>query len=130
MSDSKVCVVAGVGPGTGASLTRRFAREGYQVAMLARSAGRIEAIAAEVLGTHAFAVDLTDREAVQATFAVIRERLGPVDVLLQNAAAGSFKEFMDLEPEALERNFQVNTMSLLHCGQEAARDMLDRGAGS
>src|SRR5436853_364208 len=39
----KICVVAGVGPGTGAALSRRFAAGGYRVAMLARDAGRLAA---------------------------------------------------------------------------------------
>jgi NADP-dependent 3-hydroxy acid dehydrogenase YdfG len=42
MSHRKVCLVTGVGPGTGAALVRRFAQDGYAVAMLARSAERLE----------------------------------------------------------------------------------------
>ena len=126
----KVCVVAGVGPGNGAALTRRFAEGGYQVAMLARSAERLADLEREVANAHAYAVDITDRVAVESIFAAIRERLGPVDVLVHNAAAGAREEFLDLAPETLERTFKVNVLSLLHCGQLAARDMLERGGGA
>ena len=126
----KVCVVAGVGPGNGAALTRRFASGGYRVAMLARSAERLADLEREVPGAHAHAVDVTDRAAVEAAFASIRRDLGPVDVLVHNAAAGAREEFMDLDPATLERTFKTNVLSLLHCGQLAARDMLERGAGA
>ena len=126
----KVCVVAGVGPGNGAALTRRFAAGGYQVAMLARSAERLAELEREVPGAHAYTVDISDRAAVESTFAVIKQELGPVDVLVHNAAAGAREEFLDLQPETLERTFKVNVLSLLHCGQLAARDMLERGGGA
>lgn len=129
MSD-KVCVVAGVGPGTGLACVRRFAREGYRVAMLARSAERLTEWEKDFPRTTGIPCDITDRENVAAAFAETRERLGPVDVLVYNAAMGAFAEFMDLDPDVMERNFHINTMGLLHSGQQAAADMLERGAGS
>jgi len=126
----KVCVVAGVGPGNGAAVTRRFAAGGYQVAMLARSADRLADLEREVGNAHAFVVDITDRAAVEAAFGAIRDQLGPVEILVHNAAAGAREEFLDLQAETLERTFKVNVLSLLHCGQLAARDMLERGGGA
>jgi len=125
-----VCVVAGVGPGTGLACVERFAKGGYQVAMLARNENRLKEWEAAIPNTHAFASDVTDRPSLEATFDAIRSRLGPVDALVYNAAMGSFTEFMDLEPAVLETNFQINTMGLFHCGQLAAADMLASGAGS
>jgi NAD(P)-dependent dehydrogenase (short-subunit alcohol dehydrogenase family) len=126
----RVCVVAGVGPGNGAALSRRFAAGGYRVAMLARTPETLAGLEREVPNTRAFPVDVSDRAAVEATFGRIRDSLGPVDVLIHNAAAGARQEFLDLEPETLERTFKVNVLSLLHCGQLAARDMLQRGGGA
>lgn len=128
--DGGVCVVAGVGPGTGLACVERFAREGYEVAMLARHEDRLKEWTQAVPHTHAFPCDITDRAQVVGAFAAIRERLGPVAVLVYNAAIGSFVEFMDLEAEVLEHNFRVNTMGLFHCGQLAAADMLEAGRGS
>ena len=130
MSDEKVCVVAGVGPGNGAALARRFAAGGYRVAMLARNEERLEALEKEVDGSRAYAVDLTDREVVGQVFERIDEDLGCPNVLVHNAAAGAFKTFLELEPETLEHTFRTNTMSLLHCGQEAARRMLQKDGGA
>jgi NAD(P)-dependent dehydrogenase (short-subunit alcohol dehydrogenase family) len=129
VTDQPVCVVAGVGPGTGTALVERFAREGHRVAMLARSNQRLVDLEKRVPGSRGYPVDLTDREAVFGSFSRIRDELGAVDVLIHNAAAGAFNHFMDLKPETLELTFRTNMMSLLHCGQAAAPDMLERGSG-
>ena len=126
----KVCIVAGVGPGNGTAFTRRFAREGYRVAMLARSAERLEKLEAEIAGSRAYPVDVTDREAVREVFARIDSDLGPVDVLVHNAAAGAFNSFTEVKPETLELCFHTNVMSLLHLGQAAAERMLERDGGA
>ena len=129
-SQRPVCVVAGVGPGNGLATSRLFAARGHQVAMLARRGERLAQWEREIAGARGFACDVTDAAQVARAFAAIRAELGPVRVLVHNAAQGVFGEFMDVKPEQLEAAFRVNTLSLLHCGQEAARDMLAVGAGA
>jgi NAD(P)-dependent dehydrogenase (short-subunit alcohol dehydrogenase family) len=126
----RVCVIAGVGPGTGAALSRRFAREGFRVAMLARTAERLEKLEAELPGCRGYPVDYSEEGPAREVYARIEAELGTPEVLVHNGAAGSFRPFMELRPEVLERNFRTNTMSLLYLGQEAARRMLERGSGS
>jgi NAD(P)-dependent dehydrogenase (short-subunit alcohol dehydrogenase family) len=128
--EPKVCVVAGVGPGNGTAFTRKFAGAGYRVAMLARTEERLAALEAEIPGTRGYVVDIGDTAAVERAFARIRSDLGPVDVLVHNAAAGAFTAFMDTPPALLETTLRTNTISLLLLGQQAARDMLAHGAGA
>lgn len=127
---SPVCLVTGVGPGTGVALCRRFAREGYRVAMLARSAERLAEYEREIPGTTAFPTDLTDVVALRETFAAVRTRLGPIRVLLHNAGNASFGDLFAVSVEQFEEAWRINALALLVCGQEAARDMIAAGGGA
>jgi NAD(P)-dependent dehydrogenase (short-subunit alcohol dehydrogenase family) len=128
--DERVCVVTGVGPGTGRALARRFAADGCRVAMLARDADRLAQLAAELPGTTAYAVDVGDLDALRATLARVRAELGPPSVLLHNAVAGGFGTFESVTPEALEQRFRVNVTSLLVLAQELAPAMVAAGRGA
>jgi len=126
----RVCVVTGVGPGTGAALARRFAADGYRVAMLARDPTRLEELAAELPGSAAFPVDVADLDALRGTLGRIRAQLGAPSVLLHNAVAGGFGTFETVKPEAFEHRFRVNVTSLLVLAQELAPAMVEAGHGA
>ena len=125
----KVCLVTGVGWGTGASIVRRFAAE-YQVAMLARDAERLAKIAAETPNAHAFPCDVADAAALEAAVGDVRSRLGDPEVVVHNAVGGAFGEFSEIDPTVLERNFAVNTVALLRLAQLTTPAMVERGTGS
>ena len=127
---SKVCVITGVGPGTGAALTRRFAAGGYRVAMLARNADRLAALEAQVAGAKAFPCDVSDPEQVTAAAEAIRRDLGEPAVLIHNAVGGAFGTFLEIDPEILNRNFQTNAMGLLYLARAFVPAMIARGEGA
>src|SRR5262245_33396763 len=108
--DPRVCVVTGVGPGTGAALARRFAPD-YRVALLARNAERLEKLAAELPGVRAYPVDVADLDALRGALARVRAEMGAPSVLLHNAVAGGFGSFDSVTPEAFEQRFRVNVTS-------------------
>jgi NAD(P)-dependent dehydrogenase (short-subunit alcohol dehydrogenase family) len=124
-----VCLITGVGPGTGSALARRFA-QGYRVALLARNEERLAALEGELDGARAFPCDVSDVGQLTETFAKLQTELGSPSVVIHNAVGGAFGDFLNIDPQVLERNFQINTMGLFHCGQLAAADMLASGAGS
>jgi NAD(P)-dependent dehydrogenase (short-subunit alcohol dehydrogenase family) len=128
--NTRVCVVTGAGPGNGAAFSRRFAAEGYRVAMLARSEERLRELEAQIPGAKGYVADVGDPDAVRDSFARIRAELGPVDVLVHNAGSGTFSSFMETQPEAFEKAWRTNTLALLLCGQEAVADMLRAGRGA
>jgi len=129
MSD-RVCLVTGVGPGTGSALVRRFAANGYQVAMLARTESRLRELAEKVSGAHGFPCDVADEAQVAATTARISRDLGPVNVLIHNAVGGAWGDFLQIEPATLQNNFSVNVMALLHLARAVAPGMIDAGEGA
>jgi short-subunit dehydrogenase len=128
--DAAVCLITGVGPGTGTALARRFATGGYRVAMLARSADRLVRLEAELPGSRAFTCDVGDPEALGRALADVRRVLGDPQVAIHNAVSGSFGTFLDVDPADLERNFRVNVVSLLHLARGLLPDMIARGRGA
>jgi NAD(P)-dependent dehydrogenase (short-subunit alcohol dehydrogenase family) len=125
---SEVCLITGVGPGTGAALARRFA-QGYRVAMLARNAERLAELEKEIPQASAYPCDVSDPEALEATYEKVLADLGPPHVLIHNAVGGGFGDFQAIDPAVLERNFRVNTMALLHLARRAAPAMIEAGRG-
>lgn len=124
-----VCLITGVGPGTGAALSRRFARGGYRVAMLARDRERLTRLETEVADARGYVCDVTDEAAVNATVAQVKNDLGGPEVVIHNAVGGAFGDFLEIKPETLAYNFQVNTMGLLYLARAVAPDMIEAGKG-
>ena len=130
-----VSVIAGVGPGLGASLARKFAKQGCRLAVLARSSDFLESLAEEIrqLGTEILAIptDVGEANQVAAAFKRIRGRLGPVDVLINNASAsGPFSQpFVELSPETFARGWKVGVLGAFLCSQAVVPDMLMKNAG-
>lgn len=126
----KIALVTGVGPGTGAAITRRLAQGGYEVAMLARTRERLERLQAEIRGTHAFATDVADAAALNATLDEVTARLGAPEVVVHNAVGGAFANFRDVAPAVLEQNFQTNVMALMHLARHTTPAMIAAGKGA
>jgi len=125
----KVCLITGVGPGTGSALVRRFAQD-YEVAMLARSEERLSGLVDEVDHVHAYPCDVSDTEQLLAVIEQITQDLGPPAVVVHNAVSGAFGSFLEIDPAVLEQNFKTNTMSLLHIARATAPAMIEAGEGS
>jgi NAD(P)-dependent dehydrogenase (short-subunit alcohol dehydrogenase family) len=126
----QVTVVSGVGPGTGAAIARRFATGGHRVAMLARDRDRLATLEREIHGARAFPCDVTDDAQVTAALAAVRAELGAPSVLVHNAVAGAFGGFLDIDPEVLARNFDVNVMAFLRLARALAPAMIETGRGA
>ena len=128
---AQTAVIAGVGPGLGASLAHRFADEGCNVALLARSGEYVESLANTVADETpgdglAVETDITDRGAVASAFESIRAAFGPVDILV-NHASGATWDGVDIDPDSFERSLQVGPMGSLYCTQQAVPDMRETG---
>ncbi len=125
-----VCLITGVGDGTGAALARRFARGGYQVAMLARNRDRLEALQGEVDDARAYPCDISDLDALSDVVDRIRAEMGHPNILVHNAVAATFKTFLEADSQELEHNFRVNTTSLYQLARELAPAMIESGQGA
>ncbi|HTY55901.1 MAG TPA: SDR family NAD(P)-dependent oxidoreductase [Candidatus Binataceae bacterium] len=131
MSSSKpVALVTGVGPGTGAAIARRFAQGGYAVAMLARNRERLGALEREITDARAYPCDVTDQAQLDRVIDAVHAELGAPKVLVHNAVGGAFGNFLEIDPEVLNRNFQVNTMALLYLARRLTPAMVEAGEGA
>jgi NAD(P)-dependent dehydrogenase (short-subunit alcohol dehydrogenase family) len=125
-----ICVIAGVGPGTGSAVAQRFSRGGYRVAMIARDMERLSRLEREIPGTKGYACDVSDAAQVEATADRIERELGAPAVLVHNAVGGAFGTFLEIDPAVLNRNFQINTMGLLYLARRFAPAMVSAGRGT
>jgi NAD(P)-dependent dehydrogenase (short-subunit alcohol dehydrogenase family) len=128
-----VAAVVGVGAGLGAALARRFA-EGYRVAQIARKRDFLEELAAEIKarGGDALAVpaNVADASEIETAFASIRSELGPIDVLLYNAAMRPFGRLMETKPSTFENTWRLNAFGAFLCSQQVVPAMLGTGGGA
>jgi NAD(P)-dependent dehydrogenase (short-subunit alcohol dehydrogenase family) len=129
---TRTAVIAGVGPGLGESLARTFASEGCEVALLARSGEYIEGLAEDLPGPGGLAVptDLAEPDEIRAAFETVRAELGPVDVLVNHASAGSWSGLLDASVEDVDQAWAVNGRGAFVASQEAAEDMVDGDGGT
>jgi NAD(P)-dependent dehydrogenase (short-subunit alcohol dehydrogenase family) len=132
MAKKPVCVVVGIGPGNGAALARRFARDGHVVALLSRSTDASSALAAE-LGkdsARAYACDAGDPSAVARVFTEIEKDLGAPSVVVYNAGSGTWGTVEEISLEAFESSWRVNALGLLAATKAVVPAMKSAGNGA
>ncbi len=126
----KVAVVTGGGRGIGKAISRSLAREGVRVA-IADLDGEIAGQAAAEVGGGAIglALDVTDRPAFTAALDDIEGRLGPIDVIVNNAGIMPIGPFEDETDATAIRQLELNLHAVIHGSKEAIRRMKPRGSG-
>ncbi len=129
----QVCIVTGAGRGIGEAIAKAFAAEGAKVCCAARSRNEIERVAGEIqaAGGQAIAVacDVTDSAQVEAMARETEERLGPVDVLVNNAGAAVFKPLEETTLEDWMRLHAVNATGAFLCSKAVMTGMKKRRRG-
>ncbi len=124
----QVAVVTGASHGIGRGLARSLADAGAKVVVAARSTGELEKIASELDGL-AVTMDVAQVGSIRRGFDEIVQRLGRVDVLVNNAGLGANHAAVDVTEENWDELMSVNLRGLFFCCQAAARPMLARGYG-
>lgn len=118
--DVRTAVVTGGGSGIGRAVAARLRKDGHRVAVfdIAPSGEELE-----------YKVDVTDRAQIDRALTEVRERLGPVTILVNGAGVEVYKRFMNLTWETWSRAIDVNLHSVFHCAQAVLPDMMDAGWG-
>lgn len=133
MDPTMTVVVTGASAGLGRAIAHEFGKIGARVGLISRDLAALEATAAEVEqlgGTAAtYAADVSDDQAVEAAAVSFEERLGPIDVWVNNAMVSVFSPVKEMEAAEFRRVTEVNYLGYVHGTLAALRRMLPRNHG-
>jgi short-subunit dehydrogenase len=126
-------LVTGASSGIGRALALRLAREGARVALVARRAPELEALAAVIRGKGGEAIpipgDVSDRSAAERIAGEALHGLGRVDMLFNNAGYGGHHPFLEWDLDDLERMMRVNYLGSVYLTRLLLPGMVERRAG-
>ncbi len=128
--EDAVVLVTGASSGIGAATARAAAAAGAKVALAARRADRIGAIAAELPDALAVTTDVTDGGAVAALVEAVLERYGRIDVLVNNAGQGLHEPIERIDPDDLRAVLELNVVAPLVAMQAVIPTMRKQGGGA
>jgi len=124
-----VALIVGTGSGLSASLARLLAGQGMRLALAARNAAKLAALASET-GAAAIGCDATDPAQVDALFAAVEKKWRVPDLVVYNASYRVRGPIADVEAKEVERTLAISAFAGFLVGQAAARRMLARGSGA
>jgi short-subunit dehydrogenase len=131
---SRSIAVFGAGPALGRALAQRYAREGYEVVLVARRTEHLEALTEELRGTgataHAITADLSDLDALPDVAKRVRASVGDPDVLYYGAAADGFVPVVELSRARAETLMPLGVYALIALVQEFLPAMVERADGA
>jgi NAD(P)-dependent dehydrogenase (short-subunit alcohol dehydrogenase family) len=126
-------VITGASAGVGRATARRFAREGANVALLARGHDGLSAAGREVdaLGGRSVVLpcDVADADAVERAAERVEETFGPIDIWINNAMASVFSPVRETPAAEFRRVTEVTYLGVVHGTLAALRRMLPRDRG-
>lgn len=127
----KTVFVSGGASGIGAEIVKGFAAQGAKVGFVDLDKGGSEKLIAKLDGDHAFAqCDLRDINALKAAFADLVAKLGPAQVLVNNAARDDRHDWREVTPEYWDERMATNLRHMFFAIQAVAPGMIEAGGGS
>jgi ribitol 2-dehydrogenase len=127
---NKTMIVTGASSGIGAAVARRFASEGVKLALVARSAERLKAVADDI-GSECIALsfDLTKPADVATVVQATAERFGPIDILFANAGSYVAGDVAEGDPDEWDRIVDINVKSVFRTVRAVLPNMIARRSG-
>ncbi len=126
----KVMIITGASSGIGRAAALRFAAEGLQLALVARSRDRLEKLAEEVSGDPlVIPADLTVAEEVGAVAKAVADRFGRTDILFANAGSYVSGDVVDGDPDTWDKLLQLNVNSVFRLVHAILPGMIAQRSG-
>ncbi len=128
-----IAFITGAGKGIGQAIAYALAEAGLKVAVAARTRADLERVAEDIRGRGGEALpvvcDVTQPESIVAAVAAVRDRLGPITVLVNNAGTAGSHKFLGHDDELWRRMIDVNLNSVYHVTKAVAPMMVEAGWG-
>ncbi|MBD3886227.1 SDR family NAD(P)-dependent oxidoreductase [Phormidium tenue FACHB-886] len=130
----KLFVIVGMGDGIGLAVSRRFASQGFTIAMIARNETKLQGfkdtLEAEGHSAHSFVADAGDEVSLRTAIAAIQEQLGHPEVLVYNVAIPTMNNVLNETVERLTSDFKANVVGALVATQAVLPMMKAQGTGT
>lgn len=127
----KVAVICGLGSGgIGDACARRWSKEGFKVAMLARTESKLRALENDIPNSYAYPCDASSVEQINATVKKITSDLGPIHVLVYNAGSGKFALFDNVSQRDFDLALASGPSALFAFAKAVLPGMVERGSGA
>ena len=130
---SKIATIVGMGAGNGMAQARRFGKEGFTIAMIARSNEKLKqyqkTLSREKIESYYYLADVADREDLKSSFSYIHESLGPTEVLIYNAFTAQQINLLNVSQEDLIHDYITNVLGALSAVQAVRQTMEEAGGG-
>jgi 3-oxoacyl-[acyl-carrier protein] reductase len=132
---NRSAIITGAGKGIGKAIATALAAEGVNLGLVARTSSDLEALQAELtskygVSVHIATADIAVKSDVDQAVEALKESLGSIDILINNAGIGTFGTLLDMEPEQWERIIQTNVMGTYYVTRAALPTMLAQSSGS
>jgi NAD(P)-dependent dehydrogenase (short-subunit alcohol dehydrogenase family) len=126
----RIALVTGAGRGIGRAVAEQLSRDGFRIALTARSASELAEVASTCVGpTLQLRADITDSAAVDTLFTAIEAAWGPVEVLVANAGAGHSARVEKTSDADWQRMLDLNVTAPFRCMRRAIPAMRSAGYG-
>lgn len=122
-----VAVVTGAGSGIGAAIATTLSERGFHVVVTDIDEKSAQAVASGLASAQAMQLDVADPDSSEKVVSDVVSEHGRLDVWVSNAGISKMQRFVDISPQDLRRNFEINTYGVFFCGQVAARAMIKLG---
>lgn len=132
--NNKIILLTGASSGIGEGMALAMAKKGARLGLVARRAEMLDDLAKRCIAAGgeaiALAADVVDAEAISGAAEKLREKFGPIDIMIANAGiGGNNAETRELEPAAVKKLIDINLLGAANAVHAVLPQMLERGSG-
>lgn len=128
----KVVVITGAGSGLGASLAYKYSQLGYHVCLIGRTEAKLVEIANRFSNKEysTYPLDVSNNIEVAEVFHKVKNEVGPIDILINNAGTGYFNLAENISEQDIHQMIDINLKGTIFCTQAVLSDMKERNSGT